>query len=118
MFPCFLRGHLGGYSSPAFCHGSDSAVPLGRFISARTFGCKGSRGLNQDLKLAHRFNRQGKFEKKKKAYLFLSLSTRYEDSYLIYTTQVYSAFGAPWLASSEVIIQVYSPSSIERGTKL
>ena len=30
-------------SSPAFCHGSDSAVPLGRFISARTFGCKGSR---------------------------------------------------------------------------
>ena len=37
---------------------------------------------------------------------------------LVYTTQVNSAFGARWLASSEVIIQVYSPPSIERRGKL
>ena len=38
--------------------------------------------------------------------LNISLSFKLEYTYLAYTTQVNSAFGARWLASSEVISQV------------
>ena len=37
---------------------------------------------------------------------------------IAYTTQVNNASGARRLASSEVIIQLYSPRSIERCAKL
>ena len=37
---------------------------------------------------------------------------------LVYTTQVNSAFGARRLASSEVILQLYSPPNIEQRAKL
>ena len=38
-------------------------------------------------------------------------------TYLVYTTQVNSAFHACWLASSEVISEYYSPLSSRRQTK-
>lgn len=43
-----------------------------------------------------------------------SHSTEKQFTALVYTTQVKSAFGVCWLATSEVIIQLsYSPPSIE-----